>query len=108
MIFWPFIALYIIFVGREVNRYRFCSITCTAVKYLKKHLSEFCFDIVQIMWSIANEPVSFLPSADSYFAEIASHTRALDSSRPITIAQLGLQKQISTVINGIPQKQDTR
>ena len=106
MIFWPFTALYIIFVGREVNRYRFCSITCS--KFLKKQLSEFCLDIVQIMWSIANEPVSFLPSADSYFAEIASHTRALDSSRPITIAQLGLQKQISTVINGIPQNQDTR
>merc|ERR1719234_1051929 len=42
-----------------------------------------------VMWSIANEPVSFVPSAGDYFAEVAAHTRALDSSRPITVAQLG-------------------
>ena len=44
---------------------------------------------LKVMWSIANEPVSFLPSAGDYFAKVAAHTRALDSSRPITIAQLG-------------------
>lgn len=37
-----------------------------------------------IMWSIANEPRSEAENADWYFSEIASHTKQLDPSRPIT------------------------
>ena len=37
----------------------------------------FCGPSQKVMWSIANEPVSFLPSAGNYFAEVDRHTRAL-------------------------------
>ncbi|KAG4073597.1 hypothetical protein HA402_000821 [Bradysia odoriphaga] len=37
-----------------------------------------------IMWSIANEPRSEADNADWYFSEIASHTKRLDPTRPIT------------------------
>ena len=42
-----------------------------------------------VMWSVANEPRSFEPEADEYFAAVAAHTKALDTSRPITLAQDG-------------------
>ncbi|XP_076244565.1 beta-glucuronidase [Calliopsis andreniformis] len=39
-----------------------------------------------IMWSIANEPRTQLPEAGEYFKQIAHHTKALDPTRPITLA----------------------
>ncbi|PBC27457.1 Beta-glucuronidase [Apis cerana cerana] len=39
-----------------------------------------------IMWSIANEPRTQLPEAGEYFKQVAHHTKALDPTRPITIA----------------------
>lgn len=38
------------------------------------------------MWSIANEPRTQLPEAGEYFKQVAHHTKALDPTRPITIA----------------------
>lgn len=38
------------------------------------------------MWSIANEPRTQLPEAGEYFKQIAHHTKALDPTRPVTIA----------------------
>ncbi|XP_042579413.1 beta-glucuronidase-like [Cyprinus carpio] len=37
-----------------------------------------------VMWSVANEPASEMPPAGFYFKELVSHTRSLDSSRPVT------------------------
>lgn len=37
-----------------------------------------------IMWSIANEPRTEAVNADWYFREIASYTKQLDPTRPIT------------------------
>ena len=42
-----------------------------------------------VMWSIANEPKSYESAAGPYFAEVSAQTRALDPSRPLTLAQLG-------------------
>ncbi|XP_043282204.1 beta-glucuronidase [Venturia canescens] len=39
-----------------------------------------------IMWSIANEPRSQLTGTEEYFGSVASHTRNLDPTRPITAA----------------------
>ncbi|KOC64606.1 Beta-glucuronidase [Habropoda laboriosa] len=39
-----------------------------------------------IMWSIANEPRTQLQAAGEYFKQVAHHTKALDPTRPITIA----------------------
>ncbi|XP_076452855.1 beta-glucuronidase-like [Babylonia areolata] len=40
-----------------------------------------------IMWSVANEPASWLPQAETYFKEVISHTRQVDKAgRPITFA----------------------
>lgn len=39
-----------------------------------------------IMWSIANEPDSESPAAAAYFKHVATQTRALDPSRPVTFA----------------------
>lgn len=39
-----------------------------------------------IMWSLANEPRTQLQGADVYFKQIADHTKALDPTRPVTIA----------------------
>ncbi|XP_014232921.1 beta-glucuronidase isoform X1 [Trichogramma pretiosum] len=39
-----------------------------------------------VMWSIANEPRTQLPTADLYFKEVAEHVKSLDPTRPITIA----------------------
>ncbi|XP_046834225.1 beta-glucuronidase [Vespa crabro] len=39
-----------------------------------------------IMWSLANEPRTQLQGADEYFKQIADHTKALDPTRPVTIA----------------------
>lgn len=39
-----------------------------------------------VMWSVANEPRSGLSNADWYFSEVASYTKQLDLSRPITAA----------------------
>lgn len=38
------------------------------------------------MWSLANEPRTQLQDADEYFKQIADHTKALDPTRPVTIA----------------------
>uniref|UniRef100_A0A8C1WPF0 Glucuronidase, beta n=1 Tax=Cyprinus carpio TaxID=7962 RepID=A0A8C1WPF0_CYPCA len=37
-----------------------------------------------VMWSVANEPASEMPPAGFYFKELVSHTKSLDSSRPVT------------------------
>ena len=37
-----------------------------------------------IMWSIANEPRTEVDNADWYFSEVASYTKQLDPTRPIT------------------------
>nr|XP_034189067.1 beta-glucuronidase isoform X1 [Osmia lignaria]XP_034189068.1 beta-glucuronidase isoform X1 [Osmia lignaria]XP_034189069.1 beta-glucuronidase isoform X1 [Osmia lignaria] len=39
-----------------------------------------------IMWSIANEPRTQLSEAGEYFKQVAHHTKALDPTRPVTIA----------------------
>ncbi|XP_031835054.1 beta-glucuronidase [Nomia melanderi] len=39
-----------------------------------------------IMWSISNEPRTQLPEAGEYFKQVAHHTKALDPTRPVTIA----------------------
>ncbi|XP_020279014.1 beta-glucuronidase-like isoform X2 [Pseudomyrmex gracilis] len=39
-----------------------------------------------IMWSLANEPRTQLPQAEEYFKQIALHTKAVDPTRPVTIA----------------------
>ncbi|KYM76075.1 Beta-glucuronidase [Atta colombica] len=39
-----------------------------------------------IMWSLANEPRTQLPQAEEYFMQIAHHTKAIDPTRPVTIA----------------------
>lgn len=37
-----------------------------------------------VMWSVANEPASFLQPAGYYFKTLIAHTKALDPSRPVT------------------------
>ncbi|CAD7684092.1 unnamed protein product [Nyctereutes procyonoides] len=37
-----------------------------------------------VMWSVANEPTSFLKPAAYYFKTLIAHTKALDPSRPVT------------------------
>ncbi|KAK2117388.1 hypothetical protein P7K49_004274 [Saguinus oedipus] len=37
-----------------------------------------------VMWSVANEPASYLESAGYYFKMVITHTKALDPSRPVT------------------------
>lgn len=37
-----------------------------------------------VMWSLANEPASFLKPAGYYFKTLIAHTKALDPSRPVT------------------------
>ncbi|XP_006148149.1 beta-glucuronidase isoform X1 [Tupaia chinensis] len=37
-----------------------------------------------VMWSVANEPTSFLKPAGYYFKTVIAHTKALDPSRPVT------------------------
>ncbi|XP_011312039.1 beta-glucuronidase [Fopius arisanus] len=39
-----------------------------------------------LMWSISNEPRTSLPGADTYFKQVALHTKTTDPTRPITIA----------------------
>ncbi|XP_029668445.1 beta-glucuronidase isoform X1 [Formica exsecta] len=39
-----------------------------------------------IMWSLANEPRTQLPQAEEYFKQIAHHAKAVDPTRPVTIA----------------------
>lgn len=39
-----------------------------------------------VMWSVANEPRTQYRDAASYFKQVVQHTRALDPTRPITIA----------------------
>ncbi|XP_012265973.2 beta-glucuronidase isoform X2 [Athalia rosae] len=39
-----------------------------------------------LMWSIANEPRTQFPAAENYFRLVAEHVKALDQTRPITIA----------------------
>ena len=39
-----------------------------------------------VMWSVANEPDSEAQGASVYFKHLASHTRSLDPSRPVTFA----------------------
>ncbi|CAI7588043.1 unnamed protein product [Penicillium glandicola] len=43
-----------------------------------------------VMWSIANEPASNEDGAREYFEPLAKLTRELDSTRPITFANVGL------------------
>lgn len=38
------------------------------------------------MWSLANEPRTQLPQAEEYFKQIAHHAKAIDPTRPVTIA----------------------
>ena len=37
-----------------------------------------------IIWSVANEPLSYMEEADSYFSSIQEKMKALDQTRPIT------------------------
>ncbi|KAG5844382.1 hypothetical protein ANANG_G00161940 [Anguilla anguilla] len=37
-----------------------------------------------VMWSVANEPASEMPPAGLYFKTLITHTKSLDSSRPVT------------------------
>ncbi|XP_074045412.1 beta-glucuronidase isoform X2 [Macrotis lagotis] len=37
-----------------------------------------------VMWSVANEPVSWLAPAAYYFKTVIAHTKALDPTRPVT------------------------
>ena len=37
-----------------------------------------------IIWSVANEPLSYMEEADSYFASIRDEMKSLDQTRPIT------------------------
>ncbi|KAM7147358.1 beta-glucuronidase isoform 3-T3 [Molossus nigricans] len=37
-----------------------------------------------VMWSVANEPTSFLKPAGYYFKTLIAHTKALDPTRPVT------------------------
>ncbi|XP_036136617.1 beta-glucuronidase-like isoform X1 [Molossus molossus] len=37
-----------------------------------------------VMWSVANEPASFLKPAGDYFKTLIAHTKALDPTRPVT------------------------
>ncbi len=41
-----------------------------------------------IMWSIANEPDAFTESAGTFFGKLSAHARALDPSRPVTLAAM--------------------
>jgi len=49
-----------------------------------------------IMWSLANEPRTQLPQAEEYFKQIAHHTKAIDPTRPVTIA---LARGVLVIIN---------
>ncbi|XP_066491208.1 beta-glucuronidase-like [Tiliqua scincoides] len=37
-----------------------------------------------VMWSVANEPASELPSAAHYFKTVIAHTKSVDPTRPVT------------------------
>ncbi|RJP72758.1 MAG: hypothetical protein C4532_05630 [Candidatus Abyssobacteria bacterium SURF_17] len=41
-----------------------------------------------IMWSIANEPDTFTESARDFFGKLRAHAKALDPSRPVTLAAM--------------------
>ena len=34
---------------------------------------------------VGNEPRSYKPASDNYFKQVATHTRELDPSRPVTL-----------------------
>ncbi|XP_049786983.1 beta-glucuronidase-like [Schistocerca cancellata] len=40
-----------------------------------------------IIWSVANEPRSYLDGTEDYYREIINHVKSLDTTRPTTIAQ---------------------
>ena len=40
-----------------------------------------------IIWSVANEPLSYMEEADPYFAGIRDKMKSLDPTRPITAVQ---------------------
>jgi beta-glucuronidase len=40
------------------------------------------------MWSIANEPDTFTESARDFFGKLRAHAKALDPSRPVTLAAM--------------------
>lgn len=52
-----------------------------------------------VMWSIANEPASDADGAREYFAPLATLARQLDSSRPITFANVGFATYITDKIS---------
>lgn len=55
-----------------------------------------------IMWSIANEPHSERPEATPFFANLASMTRTLDSTRPVTlVSHLGLPEESFSFLDTI-------
>ncbi|XP_062844852.1 beta-glucuronidase isoform X2 [Trichomycterus rosablanca] len=37
-----------------------------------------------VMWSVANEPAAEMPPAGYYFKQLVTHTKSLDSTRPVT------------------------
>jgi len=45
---------------------------------------------------LANEPRTQLPQAEEYFKQIAHHTKAIDPTRPVTIA---LARGVLVIIN---------
>lgn len=54
-----------------------------------------------IMWSIANEPASDTDAAREYFAPLVVLTRQLDSSRPITFANVGFATYLTDKISDL-------
>ncbi|OBT70220.1 hypothetical protein VE03_00168 [Pseudogymnoascus sp. 23342-1-I1] len=51
-----------------------------------------------VMWSIANEPASFADGAREYFAPLVALARQVDSTRPITFANVGSATYITDKI----------
>ncbi|KAL5351426.1 hypothetical protein ACLOAV_003285 [Pseudogymnoascus australis] len=54
-----------------------------------------------IMWSITNEPASDSDGARDYFAPLVALTRQLDSSRPVTFANVGFATYLTDKISDL-------
>ncbi|OBT48167.1 hypothetical protein VE00_00993 [Pseudogymnoascus sp. WSF 3629] len=54
-----------------------------------------------VMWSIANEPASDSTAARDYFVPLAALARSLDSSRPITFANVGFATYLTDTISDL-------
>ena len=54
-----------------------------------------------VMWSVANEPKSGVPEAESYFQKVVQHTKDLDQTRPVTavVNELAGKDQASKAVD---------